>query len=211
LPAAIGEAVIGGIALSAALKSKSTPQVTTPNPAAATKPCAPYLALQSLGEHITDNAPIILPTGKDYHAGDKINEQVLQIEARQTAALASTVPVIGPAVKVGNLAIRAAEAFSELGNNLPLPSGLAFATPNGTTLTGALEAAPAAVGTVEGIGKTIAAVSGARPQDDVALAFSRKTDGKDQPPQASSAGRVEAPPRNGLVDLIQMLLTTSKN
>jgi hypothetical protein len=125
---------------------------------------------------------------RDYHAGNIISEQALPIEAKQTAILASALPVIGPVVRGVNSVVYGAEAFSELGNNLPLPSRLALATPNGVTVAGVLEAAPAIA--VEGIsaGVVTAAAGNILPPDDfTSLSFVRKADGKDHTPKVNSA------------------------
>jgi hypothetical protein len=71
------------------------------------------------------------------------------------------------------------------------PCGLTLATPNGATVTEALEAAVPVVVGVEGsaataIGATTAGV-GALPPDDINLAFDRKADGLGRSPRAQGS------------------------
>jgi hypothetical protein len=65
---------------------------------------------------------------------------------------------------------------------------MTFATPSGATVTGALEAVPAAVGEGTGAGIITSAAGGILPPDDfTSLSFARKSEGKDHTPKVDPA------------------------
>lgn len=129
--------------------------------------------LTTVGDIVTGEEPIILPTGKDYLMADDIRQKAAPMEvkigATSLALISDPTGVVGAAVK--KLAVEGAKAVVEAitpGG----PGGLTLATPNGATVTGALEAVPAAVGATEGIG--VGTVTAAITGSDLPLSMSLK-------------------------------------
>jgi hypothetical protein len=121
--------------------------------------------------------------------GDDIRQKAASMEAKVAAAAALSVPAVKQVYTAGKLVAEGVEAVAKaIDSNTPGT----FATPNGATLTGALEAAPTAVGVGEamGVGKTLTA--GILPPDDfTSLSFARKADGRDSSSKVHSQGRPE--------------------
>ncbi|MDR1232928.1 MAG: hypothetical protein LBJ75_01550 [Puniceicoccales bacterium] len=118
----------------------------------------------NVGDFVAGEEPVILPTGKDYLMGDDIRQKAAPTEVKVALASAALLPALAGAAEAGGavgaakvgkamvkLAARGIEAVAKaIDSNTP--GGLTLATPNGATLTGAVEVAPAAVGVAEGIG-----------------------------------------------------------
>jgi hypothetical protein len=150
-----------------------------------------------VGDFVAGEEPVILPSGKDYLMGDDIRGKAAPMEAKAAAAIALSIPAVRQAYATGKLLADGAKTLAKaIDSNTP--GGLTFATPNGATITGAVEAVPAAAGVAEGIGaRIITAARGIRPPDDfTSLSFARKTDGSDRSqgrPKAVSERKVDTP------------------
>jgi hypothetical protein len=118
------------------------------------------------------------------------------MEGKVLGAAALAIPVLRQGYAVTKLVAKGVEAAIE-GAEFSTPGGLTLATPNGATLTGALEAAPAAAEVAEGIGvgtvTTTATGSILPPDDFTSLSFAKKSDGKDYTPNVGKAGSVDRP------------------
>jgi hypothetical protein len=123
--------------------------------------------------------------------GDDIRQKAASMEAKVAAAAALSVPAVKQVYIAGKLVAEGVEAVAKaIDSNAPGT----LATPNGATLTGALEAAPTAVGIAEGTGAGIIATAAAGilpPDDFTSLSFARKTDGRDSSSKVHSQGRPE--------------------
>ncbi|MDR1457277.1 MAG: hypothetical protein LBI47_00255 [Puniceicoccales bacterium] len=130
--------------------------------------------LTNLGDFVAGEEPIILPTGKDYSLGDRIQQEAALMEGKLIASAVSLVPPINvkKASGVGKMIIGGAKAVMAKVRESNPPGGLTLATPNGATVTGALEVAPAAVGVAEGIG--VETITTAITGSDLPLSFDRQ-------------------------------------
>jgi hypothetical protein len=221
MPAAAIGAVAGYKSLASAIKHKPAPamsaekeqQKSSPGVKAEDRSEPSFLraGLTNLGERVAEEEPVVLPTGeRDYHAGDIVKEQALKYEAKAAAVTAAVVaavavtasaapgliPGVGRAIGgyAGKKLISSGiEALGEIISQKP--GGLTLAAPNGATISGAAELAPAAIGaTVEGakISTAAAVFAGAMlPRDDVPLSLEYRGDGKSRSSKASSAGKSE--------------------
>jgi hypothetical protein len=128
-------------------------------------------AFSHSGDFVADENPIILPDGtKDYLMGNDVQEKAAIMEGKVAATAALAIPVVRQGYAMGKLIAKGAEAVIEAAES-GTPGGLTFATPNGATLAGALEAVPSVAGEGAGAGIiTAAAVTG----NDFPLSMSLK-------------------------------------
>jgi hypothetical protein len=136
----------------------------------------------NVGDFVAGEEPVILPSGKDYLMGDDIRQKAASMEAKVAAVAAASIPAVKQVYTTGKRVAEGIEAAAKAIDS-STPGGLTFAAPNGATLTGALEAVPAAAveGTGAGIITTAAGILS--PDDFTSLSFARKTDGGDRTPK----------------------------
>jgi hypothetical protein len=139
----------------------------------------------NVGDSVMGEEPLILLSGKDYLMGDRIQQESAAMEGKVAVVAAAAIPAVKKVYTAGKLVAKGVEAAAKAIDS-DTPGGLTFATPHGPTVTGALEAVPAAVGVGEGIG--VETVTTAITGSDLPLSMSLKQEKVPRQRDISNAG-----------------------